>query len=90
MAVCNTDELFEDACESGFKPGISEDLYRAIVLQLLCNIAAGGGTGGGTNHLLQGNGPPSSDPADTSENWQYWDRDSGITYNWNTDALAWQ
>lgn len=41
MATCDIQTLISSACASGFKC-LSEEQYRATVLQLLCNISVGG------------------------------------------------
>lgn len=47
MATCNVEELQSEACISGFGCNISELEFRILLLQLLCNLADGGGGGGG-------------------------------------------
>lgn len=46
--ACDVTTLEASACSNGFaKIAQNEALYRAIELQLLCEISEGGGTGGG-------------------------------------------
>lgn len=47
MAECSTSDLIAQACISQFAC-LDEKMQRAVMLQLLCNISAGGS--GGTNN----------------------------------------
>lgn len=46
MATCDLSTLLADACASGFTE-LNEQQFRAVALQLACDISAGGGGGGG-------------------------------------------
>ena len=55
--ACDLKILLDAACDNGFVQTASTDpkLTKALVLQLLCAISQGGGTGGGG---LAGSGSP--------------------------------
>jgi len=49
MAVCDLTTLETDACTNGFsKVAQNEILFRAVLLQLACNISGGTSGGGST------------------------------------------
>lgn len=49
MAACNLANLQTSACDNGFDAVASNDTqWKAVVLQLLCELVNGGGGGGGS------------------------------------------
>lgn len=77
--ACDITTLLSGACDNGFdKIAQNEPLYRAIELQLLCEISEGGG--GGSGSVLSGSGAPVADPGVSSA--IYFDEDTGVQYNW--------
>lgn len=76
MAVCSLETLLEDACENGFAC-LPENTQRAILIQLLCDIAAGGGIVGGGATVISGSpeGVTTGDPGDFA-----WDTTNKILY----------
>lgn len=47
MATCNLSDLINAACQNGFSCLIEDKSYRALILQLLCNISQNGQSGSG-------------------------------------------
>jgi len=66
---------------------LSEHQLQALVTYLVCQLEGGSI---GTTQVLQGNGAPTDDPADTSLPYIYTDRETGVNYFWNTVTLAWE
>jgi hypothetical protein len=66
--ACDKTALYEAACANGFAQAAqNEQLYRALELQLLCEISEGGGGGGGG--IYSGNysgGQPNFTPSETT------------------------
>lgn len=88
MATCNIGELITDACASGFKC-LSEEQYRALILQLLCNISEGGGGGTQQVFLYTGAAPVTNPDDPALPAISYKEDGSGPTFYWNVSAQAW-
>lgn len=80
MATCSLATLQTQACANGFNvAGQDEQLFYALVLQLLCDIQSGGGGGGGTVTTLSGAGSPEGSVTGSP----------GYTYFNTTDGSFW-
>jgi len=87
--ACDLKTLLNSACANDFVQLAASDpkLARAVILQLLCNISAGGGGTGGVNNFA-GSGPPTTQvPANGAGT--YWDYTNGIQYQWNPVISGW-
>lgn len=64
MAECSVTNLVDESCSNQFKQAAqNETMFRAIMLQLLCNISAGGG-GGGSSNIVGSGSPEGAETAD--------------------------
>lgn len=81
MAACDLPTLLSDACSNRFKQAAQDEvMFRALMLQLLCNVSSSGGGGSVTSGDyggLEPNFTPSGDTAiafDTSNDaeWHYY------------------
>jgi hypothetical protein len=84
--TCSIATLIDEACASGFKC-LDENQFRALVLQLLCNISAGGGGSAGLAQAFAGSGPPTTQiPAFSAGT--YYDYTNSVIYHWNPTLNA--
>jgi hypothetical protein len=87
MATCSVTTLQTEACASGFAC-LDEKIYRAVLLQLLCNISDGGGSAG-LAQSFAGSGPPTTQvPAFNAGT--YYDYTGQIVYHWNPTTPGWE
>jgi hypothetical protein len=88
-ATCNIETLKADACSSKFLC-LPPNIQRAVLLQLLCNIAAGGGISGVTG-VYSGDYSGVA-PAITPSGTGAVSRDSvtGQVWWWNPDSSTWE
>ena len=76
--ACNSTTLKTNACTNGFAQAASDEvLFRALMLQLLCNLSTGG-------NVTSGVGNPTSSP--TSDAAIYFDTSTGAQWNWYSGA----
>lgn len=71
------------------------DTVNTLLKRIAGGLAAGGGGGGGAGegfvYFYEGAAPPSFSPTDeTSAAFAYSKDNSGPTFTWNPDTLAWQ
>ena len=87
MAACDLTTLQTDACTNGFAQAAQDEtMFRAILLQLACNIASGGGPGG-AQQVFSGNyggGEPSQTP--TADEAIAIDTSTGDLWKWYSGA----
>jgi len=73
--ACNSTTLKTNACTNGFAQAASDEvLFRALMLQLLCNISTDGAG------VTSGVGAPTSTPSSSAA--IYFDTSTGAQYNW--------
>ena len=80
MATCNVGTLIDQACLSGFKC-LDAAQFRALLLQLLCNLSSGGGSSGVAQYFSGDGAPTTQIPAFNAG--AYYDYTNKVTYNWN-------
>jgi hypothetical protein len=90
--ACNITTILSNACTNKFLQLAETDpkLAKAVMLQLLCNIAtaAGSGGAGGINNFAGSGAPTIQVPANSAGT--YWDYTNKTLYMWNPINLNWE
>lgn len=92
MATCSVEELMADACESKFTC-LPENMQRALVIQLLCDIFQGGAIGGGNGQIKTYTTDPNTElvvPDSLTDPAVAYSADgSGSFYGWSIATQSW-